>query len=54
MRVSANLRRFQSPFLMEKYYGTLEMERVTLQVMLSEAIVKDKILFAAVEATVAF
>lgn len=54
MRVSANLRRFQSPFLMEKYYSTLEMERATLQVMLPEPIVADKILFAAVEAAVAF
>ncbi|KCZ50506.1 hypothetical protein HY29_07010 [Hyphomonas beringensis] len=54
MRVSANLRRFQSPFLMEKYYSTLEMERATLQAMLPDTIVKDKVLFAAVEAAVAF
>lgn len=54
LRVSANVRRFQSPFLMEKYHSTLQMERRTLQEMLPEEIVSDRTLFAAVEMSVAF
>lgn len=54
VRVSANLRRFQSRFLMEEYRRNLLIERASLSALLPEEITSDPILFAAIETTVSF
>ena len=54
MRVSANLRRFQSRFLMEEYRRGLLIERSTLKALLPEEINKDPVLFAAIETSASF
>jgi len=54
VRVSANLRRFQSRFLMEEYRRNLLIERSSLQALLPEAYNNDPVLFAAIEASASF
>ena len=54
VRVSANLRRFQSRFLMEEYRRNLLIERASLSALLPEEITSDPVLFAAIETTVSF
>jgi len=54
VRVSANLRRFQSRFLMEEYRRSLLIERSTLTALLPEEINNDPILFAAIETSASF
>jgi AcrR family transcriptional regulator len=54
VRVSANLRRFQSRFLMEEYRRGLLIERSTLTALLPEEINNDPVLFAAIETSASF
>lgn len=54
VRVSANLRRFQSRFLMEEYRRSLIIERSTLTALLPEEISRDPVLFAAIETSASF
>jgi AcrR family transcriptional regulator len=54
VRVSGNLRRFQSRFLMEEYRRNLLIERAALKALLPEAIHQDPVLFAAIETSVSF
>ncbi len=54
VRVSANLRRFQSRFLMEEYRRNLLIERASLSALLPEEITSDPVLFSAIETTVSF
>lgn len=54
VRVSANLRRFQSRFLMEEYRRGLLIERSVLKALLPPEIVSDEILLAAIETTASF
>lgn len=54
VRVSANLRRFQSRFLMEEYRRNLLMERSALMALLPEEISRDPVLFAAIETSASF
>lgn len=54
VRVSANLRRFQSRFLMEEYRRNLLMERSALMALLPEEISGDPVLFAAIETSASF
>jgi AcrR family transcriptional regulator len=54
VRVSANLRRFQSRFLMEEYRRGLLIERSTLKALLPEEINNDPVLFAAIETSASF
>lgn len=54
LRVSANLRRFQSRFLMEEYRRGLLIERSTLKALLPEEINNDPVLFAAIETSASF
>lgn len=54
MRVSANLRRFQSRFLMEEYRRNLLIERSALKALLPEEIIQDEVLFAAIETSASF
>lgn len=53
-RVSANLRRFQSRFLMDEYRRVLIFERESLKAILPAHIVSDKRLVAALEVTTGF
>ena len=54
VRVSANVRRFQSRFLMEEYRRNLLIERASLSALLPDEISSDPILFAAIDTTVSF
>ena len=54
IRVSANIRRFQSGFLMEEYRRTLMMERTALESLLPESVNGDPVLFAAIETAFSF
>jgi len=54
VRVAANVRRFQSRFLMEEYRRNLLIERASLAAILPAEISSDPVLFAAVETTVSF
>ncbi len=54
VRVAANLRRFQSRFLMEEYRRGLLIERASLAALLPEEMSCDPILFAAIETAVSF
>jgi len=54
VRVSANLRRFQSRFLMEEYRRNLLIERSSLKAVLPAEIVENPKLFAAIETTASF
>lgn len=54
LRVSANLRRFQSRFLMDEYRRGLILERESLKAILPKHVVSDKRLIAALEATTGF
>jgi AcrR family transcriptional regulator len=54
IRVSANVRRFQSRFLMDEYRRNLLIERSSLQAVLPDEIRNDKIRFAAIEAAAGF
>ena len=54
VRVSANLRRFQSRFLMEEYRRNLLIERSTLKALLPAEITDDPVMFAAIETTASF
>lgn len=54
VRVSANLRRFQSRFLMEEYRRNLLIERSSLQALLPAAYNNDPVLFAAIETSASF
>ncbi|MFN7165197.1 MAG: TetR/AcrR family transcriptional regulator [Hyphomonas sp.] len=54
VRVSANLRRFQSRFLMEEYRRNLLIERSSLTALLPEEITADPVLFAAIETSASF
>ncbi len=54
VRVSANLRRFQSRFLMEEYRRGLLIERSTLKALLPPEINDDPVLFSAIETTASF
>jgi AcrR family transcriptional regulator len=54
VRVSANVRRFQSRFLMEEYRRNLLIERASLSALLPEEISSDPVLFAAIETTASF
>ncbi len=54
VRVSANLRRFQSRFLMDGYRRFLVMERAGLRAILPPEIASDRAKFAALEAAASF
>jgi AcrR family transcriptional regulator len=54
VRVSANLRRFSSRFLMEEYRRNLLIERSSLKALLPEEINNDQVLFAAIETSASF
>jgi len=54
VRVAANIRRFQSRFLMEDYRRSLLIERASLEAILPQEIAQNPILFAAIESTVSF
>jgi len=54
VRVSANVRRFQSRFLMEEYRRNLLIERASLSALLPDEILSDPVLFAAIETTASF
>lgn len=54
VRLSANIRRFQSRFLMEEYRRSLLIERASLEAILPQEISQDPVLFAAIESTVSF
>jgi AcrR family transcriptional regulator len=54
VRVSANLRRFQSRFLMEEYRRNLLIERSSLKALLPEDINNDPVTFAAIETSASF
>lgn len=54
VRVSANIRRFQSRFLMEEYRRNLLIERSSLKALLPEAYNNDPVLFAAIETSASF
>jgi AcrR family transcriptional regulator len=54
VRVSANLRRFQSRFLMEEYRRALLIERSGLEALMPAEINADKVLFAAIETAASF
>ncbi len=54
VRVSANLRRFQSRFLMEEYRRSLLIERATLKALLPAEINDDPVMFAAIETMASF
>ena len=54
VRVSANLRRFSSRFLMEEYRRNLLIERSSLKALLPEEITADPVLFAAIETSASF
>lgn len=54
VRVSGNLRRFQSRFLMEEYRRNLLIERSALAALLPDAIHQDAVLFAAIETSASF
>lgn len=53
-RVSGDLRRFQSPFLMEDHRRIMALERGGLQAVLPPDIVADARLFAAIEVVAGF
>ena len=53
-RVSGDLRRFQSPFLMNDHRRILELERAGLQAVLPPDIVAGARLFAAIEVVAGF
>lgn len=54
VRVSANLRRFQSRFLMEEYRRNFLIESATLKALLPGDINDDPLLFAAIETSASF
>jgi len=54
VRVAANVRRFQSRFLMEEYRRSLLIERSGLKALLSDEINADPVLFAAIETAASF
>lgn len=54
VRVSANLRRFQSRFLMEEYRRNLLIERSSLKALLPEELKDDAVTFAAIETMASF
>jgi AcrR family transcriptional regulator len=54
VRVAANLRRFQSRFLMEEYRRGLMIERSSLAALLPQEISSDPILFAAIDTAASF
>lgn len=53
-RISANLKRFQSPFLMEDYRRMLRLEQVSLEAVLSPAVLTDKVGTQAINAVFSF
>lgn len=53
-RVSGNLRRFQSEFLMDNYRRALVFERSALQAILPEELAGEEILFAALDMVLGF
>lgn len=53
-RVSGDLRRFQSPFLMDDHHRIMALERAGLQAVLPPDIVADTRLFAAIEVVAGF
>lgn len=54
VRVSANIRRFQSDFLMDEYRRNLKMEQGLLKDHLPDEIANDPLCFAAIETAVGF
>jgi AcrR family transcriptional regulator len=54
LRVSGNLRRFQSEVLMDNYRRALLFERSALQAILPEELISDEILFAALDMVLGF
>jgi AcrR family transcriptional regulator len=54
VRVSANLRRFQSHFLMDEYRRAVLVERTTLAPLLPAEVNADPALFAAIEVAAGF
>ena len=54
IRVSANLRRYQSEFLMQLYKRNLLLERTSLSAILPREIAQDRVKFAALEAAMSF
>lgn len=54
VRVSANIRRFQSRFLMEEYRRSLLIESSALKAILPDEINNDPVLFPAIETAVSF
>ncbi|MFN7179806.1 TetR/AcrR family transcriptional regulator [Hyphomonas sp.] len=54
VRVSANIRRFGSQFLMEEYRRNLAMEQELLKVHLPDEILSDPIRFAAIDTALGF
>jgi AcrR family transcriptional regulator len=54
VRVSANIRRFQSQFLMQEYQRNLDMEQTLLKAHLPEEIVSDPIRFSAIDTALGF
>lgn len=53
-RISANLKRFQSPFLMEDYRRMLRLEQASLEAVLSPAVLADKVGTQAINAVFSF
>lgn len=54
VRVSANIRRFQSDFLMDEYRRNLKMEQELLKDHLPDEIAGDPLRFAAIDTAVGF
>lgn len=54
VRVSANIRRFGSKFLMEEYRRNLAMEQELLKAHLPEEIINDPIRFSAIDTALGF
>lgn len=54
VRVSANIRRFGSQFLMEEYRRNLQMEQDLLKAHLPDDILNDPVRFAAIDTAVGF
>lgn len=53
-RISANLKRFQSPFLMEDYRRMLRLEQASLESVLPPAVLADKVGTQAINAVFGF
>ena len=54
VKVSASLKRFESPFLMDAYRNFLAQERAGLKVVLPNSVIADAVLFSAIEMATSF